>query len=134
MFVVSKTNVLTVGISDKAGILRELPIRLVSLKFASDAIRSLKTEKFDSVVSKWNLADMENGLFLKALKRIKPDMPTIAIIESGNSTQEIAARSLGVSVVLTEDSDDRLFLETVSQVLGLQSTDAIEAIYAVEHK
>ena len=34
--------------------------------------RSLKNEKVDSVISKWDLDDMEDGRFLKNLRAVKP--------------------------------------------------------------
>lgn len=134
MVVVSESNVLTVGIEDKAEVLEKLTVRVVSLQFGTEAGRSLKSKKFNSVISKWDLADMEDGKFLQVLRSAKPDLPTIAIIEPGNYSQEISARSLGVSAVLTSDASDDLFLATVSEVLGLNNAELIKSIYAVGKK
>ena len=131
MIVVTKTNVLTVGIDNKAAALDELTVKVISLKFGTEAARSFKNKDFDSVISKWDLPDMADGRFLKALKSAKPEIPTIAVVESGNIEQEIAARSLGVSAVITDQASDEQFLETVSQTLGLTNSDSIRAIYAV---
>ncbi len=130
MIVVTKANVLTVGIADKAQALRELNIRVISLQFGKDAVRSLKSEKFDSVISRWDLPDMKNGTFLQGLKNIKRDMPTIAVIESGNTDQEISARGLGVSAVITENINEDHFRELISQLLGLEEVEQIKEIYA----
>ena len=130
MIVVTKANVLTVGIADKAQALRELNIRVISLQFGKQAVRSLKSEKFDSVISRWDLPDMKNGTFLQGLKNIKRDMPTIAVIECGNTDQEISARSLGVSAVITEDISEDHFRELISQLLGLEEVEQIKEIYA----
>jgi DNA-binding NtrC family response regulator len=130
MIVVTKANVLTVGIADKARAIRELNIRVISLQFGKDAVRSLKSEEFDSVISRWDLPDMKNGTFLQGLKNIKRDMPTIAVIESGNTDQEISARSLGVSAVITEDISEDHFRELISQLLGLEEVEQIKEIYA----
>ncbi len=130
MIVVTKANVLTVGIADKAQVLKELNIRVISLQFGKDAVGSLKSEEFDSVISRWDLPDMENGSFLQGLKNIKRDMPTIAVIESGNTGQEISARSLGVSAVITEDISEDHFRGLISQLLGLKEVEQIKEIYA----
>lgn len=130
MIVVTKANVLTVGIADKAQALKELNIRVISLQFGKQAVRSLKSEEFDSVISRWDLPDMKNGTFLQGLKNIKRDMPTIAVIESGNTDQEISARSLGVSAVITEDISEDHFRELISQLLGLEEVEQIKEIYA----
>jgi DNA-binding NtrC family response regulator len=130
MIVVTKANVLTVGITDKAQALKELNIRVISLQFGKDAVRSLKSEEFDSVISRWDLPDMKNGTFLQGLKNIKRNMPTIAVIESGNTDQEISARSLGVSAVITEDISEDHFRELISQLLGLEEVEQIKEIYS----
>ncbi len=97
-----------------------------------EAARSLKNEKVNSVVSRWDLEDMPNGRFLKSLRAARPNIPTIAFVRAGNTTQEIAARSLGVSAVLTEDASDEAFKETVANLLGLEGTVAIRAISSAE--
>jgi len=128
MIVLVQATVLTVGLNGRNEILQELPIQVLAMRSGIEAARSLKNERVDSVISKWNLDDMENGRFLKRLKAAKPDIPTIAFIKTGDRTQEIEARSLGVSAVLTDDANDDLFRETVANVLGLESALSIKAI------
>jgi len=133
MIVLVQATVLTVGLDGKNEVLRELPVRLIAMQSGSEAARSLKNEKVDSVISKWNLNDMENGRFLKRLRAVKPDIPTIVFVRAGNRAQEIAARSLGVSAVLTDDSSDELFRQTVANVLGLKGIVSIKAISLAEN-
>jgi DNA-binding NarL/FixJ family response regulator len=132
MIVLIQASVLTVGLDGKNEVLRELPIRLITMQSGIKAARSLKTEKVDSVISKWDLDDMEDGRFLKNLRAVKPEIPTIAFVRAGNQAQEIAARSLGVSAVLTDEADDELFCETVANVLGLRDVASIKAMSPVE--
>ena len=127
MIVLVQANVLTVGLNGKSDLLRELPIRLTSMRSGIEAARSFKSEKFDSVISKWDLEDMADGLFLKRLKAIKPKTKTVVFVRPGDQRQEIAARCLGVSAVLTELTSDELFLETVTNVLRLD-TASVKAI------
>ena len=128
MIVLVQANVLTVGLEGKNEALRELPIRLVSMQSASEAARSLKNEKVDSVISTWDLEDLKDGRFLRKLKSIKPNLPTIVFVKPDDPDEEIAARSLGVSAVLTEDADDEVFQRTVVSVLGLKDVASIRAI------
>jgi DNA-binding NarL/FixJ family response regulator len=93
-----------------------------------EAARSLKNEKVDSVISRWDLDDMEDGLFIKKLRAVKPEIPTIVFVRAGDESQEIAARSLGVCAVLTSDTDDEHFKETVANMLGLRDVASIKAI------
>ena len=132
MIVLVQASVLTVGLNGKNEVLRELPIRLVTMQSGMEAARSLKSEKVNSVISKWDLHDMEDGQFLKNLRAVKPEIPTIAFVRAGDQAQEVAARSLGVSAVLTDDTDDELFRETVANVLGLKGLVSIKAISPVE--
>jgi DNA-binding NarL/FixJ family response regulator len=134
MIVLVQATVLTVGLNGKNEVLRELPIRLVTMQSGTEAARSLKNEKVDSVISKWDLDDMEDGRFLKRLRAVKPEIPTIAFIRTGDRTQEIAARSLGVSAVLTDDTSDELFRQTVANVLGLKGILSIKTITPAKHK
>ena len=132
MIVLVQASVLTVGLNGKNEVLRELPIRLITMQSGMEAARSLKNEKVNSVISKWDLPDMEDGQFLKNLRAVKPEIPTIAFVRAGDRAQEIAARSLGVSAVLTDDTDDELFRETVTNVLGLKGIVSIKAISPAE--
>jgi DNA-binding NtrC family response regulator len=122
MVILVQATVLTVGLNGrKVEDLKELPIRLITMQSGSEAARSLKNEKVDSVVSKWDLDDMKNGRFLKKLKAVKPEIPTIVLVEAGNLAQEISARSLGVSAVLTNEIDD-------DHVLGIKENVSIKEI------
>ena len=132
MIVLVQATVLTVGLNGKSESLQELPIRLINMQSGIEAARSLKSEKVDSVISKWDLDDMEDGEFIRRLRAVKPEIPTIVFISAGNHSQEIAARSLGVSAVLTSDSDDELFRETVANVLGLRDIASIKAISSAQ--
>ena len=132
MIVLVEANVLTVGLNGKSQALCELPIRIVNLQSGRAAVRSLKTEKMDSIISRWDLEDMKDGQFIRSLKKVKPDIPTIVFIKSGNRRQEVEARSLGVSAVLTDEISDELFRETVANILGIEPI-TIKAIGTVGH-
>jgi DNA-binding NarL/FixJ family response regulator len=136
MIVLVQATVLTVGLNGngKNEALRELPIRLITMQSGTKAARSLKSEKVDSVISKWDLNDMEDGRFLKRLRAVKPEIPTIVFVRAGDQAQEIAARSLGVSAVLADDTSDELFRQTVANVLGLKGILSIKTIAPAEVK
>ncbi len=134
MIVLIQATVLTIGLNGRSETLRELPIRLIKKQSGTDAARSLKNEKIDSVISNWDLADMENGMFLKKLRNAKPDIPTIVFVKAGDKTNEIAARTLGASAVLTEDASDELFVQTVTNVLGLKGVVSIKAVTPEENQ
>ena len=132
MVIIAEMNVLAVGMEDRTDGFDGLPVRLLNMADGSDAIHSFRTDSVDSVISHWHLADMPDGEFLRKLKAVKPDMPTVAIIEPDNPQQEIHARMLGVSAVIPEDCDNDYFREVMTAVLGLPSEQAIEALYAVK--
>ena len=132
MVIIAEMNVLAVGMEDRVGEFEGLSVRLLDMAHGSDAIRSFKTDPIDSVISHWHLADMPDGEFLKKLRAVKPDMPTIAIVEANNPQQEIEARALGVSAVIPEDCDDEYLRQVMASVFGLSDVRAIEAMYAVK--
>ena len=114
-------NILVVGIADKGDALRELPVQVLAMDVGAQAIRCLREEKIDTVVSHWELIDIPDGQFLRNVIKAKPSMPTIAFIKPGNIDQEIAARQIGVDCVLSGDIDDGYFRETVCQLLGISA-------------
>ena len=132
MIVLVQANVLTVGLGDKNEALQELPLRLMAMSSGAEAARSLKNERVDSVISRWDLDDMKNGLFLKRFRAVKPEIPTIVLVKAGDWAQEIAARSSGASAVLTEDTTDEFFQTTVANVLGLRGIVSIKTISLAE--
>lgn len=132
MVIIAEMNVLAVGMDKRIAQFKGLPIRLLNLTHGSDAIRSFRTTQYDSVISHWHLADMPNGHFLRRLKAAMPKMPVIAIIEPNNPQQEIEARRLGVSAVVSEDCDESYFRQIVASVFGLSNVEAIETLYAVK--
>jgi DNA-binding NarL/FixJ family response regulator len=132
MILLVQATVLTVGIDGRREVLQELPIRLISVQSGVEAASSFKNESIDSVISNWDLIDMPDGTFLRRLRGIRPNIPTIAVIKTDNYAQEISARSLGVSAVLTDGSSDEHFREVVRQVLGLKDVASIRGIRALK--
>jgi DNA-binding NarL/FixJ family response regulator len=132
MIVLVRATVLTVGLNGKNEVLEELPIRVIAKQFGLEAASSLKNEKVDGVISKWDLDDMADGWFLKRLRIAKPDIALVALVRAGDRTQEIAARSLGARAVLTDDESDELFRETVADVLGIRETVGINAMSRIK--
>jgi response regulator RpfG family c-di-GMP phosphodiesterase len=121
-------NILVVGVADKGSALRELPVRVLMLDTGAQAIRCLKEEKIDTVISHWELIDMVAGQLLTNVTAAKPFTPTIAFIKPGDTDQEIDARGLGVDAVLSEDIDDDYFRDTVCQLLGISAVESIHLV------
>lgn len=119
-------KILLTGANDKADVLKDLPIKLYLSETGREAIKCLRNKKIDAVISRWELLDLKNGEFLKSVIEAKPDVPTIAIIKNGDYVQEVAARSIGVKAVLTEDTDDEQFRKTVCLINNMQSNESID--------
>ena len=114
-------NILAVGVSDKSGALKGLPIRLLVMDTGAEAVRCLQEERIATVISRWELFDMPRGRLLKNIIAADPVVPTIAFVTSGDRSQEIAARGLGVSAILSEDVDDDYFREIICQLLDIRT-------------
>jgi DNA-binding NtrC family response regulator len=108
-----------VGTSGKQHGLKELPIRLMLMDTAVQAIRCLREESIDTLISKWHLVDIPDGKLLANTVAAVPSMPTIALIEPGNYEQEIEAARLGATAILSEDIDDNHFRQVVCQLLHI---------------
>jgi DNA-binding NarL/FixJ family response regulator len=131
MLVLVKANILEVGLSGRGDVLKNLPIRVLHIKTGVEAGRSLKNESVDGVISKWNLPDAPNGRFLTNLRLAKPYMPVIAIVNPNDPGQEIAARSIGATAVLSDDVSDDVFKQAAVEVLGLDDTGEIQKLCAI---
>ena len=132
MVVLVQATVLAVGLNGRSEVISELPVRLIQMQSGLEAARSLKSEKVNSVVSRWDLEDMPDGRFLKSFKAAKPYIPTIALVRAGSRQQEIAARALGVTAVLADDATDAVLRDTVANLLGIESGVSIKAISSAD--
>jgi DNA-binding NarL/FixJ family response regulator len=129
-----RTNLLAVGLNGRAHLLDELPIRLVRVGSATEAARYIRNDRFESVLSTWDLEDMPDGLFLKRLRAVKPHLTTIVLINNEDPSEEIRARSIGVCAVLTEDCSDDFLVRAVASVLGLEAPAEAAEITEAEQK
>jgi len=113
-----EAEILAVGIGDKTHVLEKLPVRVLSAKHGGEAISYLRRWEVLSLLSRWDLPDMPDGELLERVVAAKPQVLTMALIESGNREQERASRLLGVTMVLLENTGDGYFFEAVYQLLG----------------
>jgi DNA-binding NarL/FixJ family response regulator len=127
MIALVQTTILIVGLDGRSKVLDELPVEVLVVQSGFEAARSLKNKKINGVVCKWDLDDAKDGEFLRRFRAVKPDVPTVALIRTGDVTQEITARSLGVSSVLPEETPDNLLRETVANILCLESEELVYA-------
>jgi DNA-binding NtrC family response regulator len=124
---IQQAKILAVGITDKSTVLKQLPAKILFVDRACQAVNCLRQTFIHTLASRWNLVDMANGQLLMRVINAKPEMPTLALIEVGNIQQEIAARKLGVSIVLPEDVDDGQFYDSVCHLLGLRQLVSISS-------
>ena len=82
------------------------------------------------VVSKWKLPNMPDGKLLSSIIAAKPGIATIALVKADDTRQEIAARSLGISVVLADDVTDENFRHIVCNLLGLDDVGHSKPCFA----
>lgn len=127
-----RANLLAVGLGGRAQVLSDLPIRLISVDLAAEAVRCIRDDNFESVISIWHLRDMADGLFLKRLRMVRPNIATIVLVRGDDPSEEIFARSIGVSVVLTEQCSDDFLLQSVAELLGLEVRVGAPAVAGVK--
>ena len=118
-------TILSVGIRNKSKALKTLPVRVLVVDSGAQAVRHLLEDKIDVVISHWDLTDMPQGMLLEKIIGAKPNMPTVAFIESDNWEQEITARSLGVTAILNEDIDESYFRNTICRILHIEDVSML---------
>jgi len=126
MIVLVQAQVVSVGFAERAGALMELPLQLNNFESGLQAARYLKNELVDTVVCPWDLPDMPGGIFVRRLRMAKPNVKVVVLVKSGDMSQELAARSLGVSAVLSDKVSDEQLQEVISKLLSLTSTAAVD--------
>jgi len=126
MLLLVKANLLAVGTGNITGLLEKLPIVITEQESGILAVRSLKNSQIDGVISKWDLPDMPDGLFLRNLRIARPNIGTIALIEESNQEQEISARMIGVNAVITESVSYEYLNAIIAQILKIEKFAAIE--------
>jgi DNA-binding NarL/FixJ family response regulator len=128
MIFFAEPKILAVGLNNKEMALRDLPIRLVSCASGSEAAEFLKEENVSSIICEWDLDDMPDGQFVRRLRVVKPDIKTIVLVRSKDTSGEIKARSIGASVVLTDETSDQMFRRAVIETNKLPRTTMYERI------
>ena len=118
-------KILTVGLEGKNKVLAELPIHLIKCIGGMEAAAYLKREKVESVVTVWNLPDMPEGMFVRRLRAVKRDVACIVIVNSGDTEQEIYARSYGATVVLTDKVSDDFLRRAVIETMRLEESCSV---------
>ena len=119
---VVEAYVLAVGLEGKSDALLSLPIHVFAVDSAKEAIRILRTQKVNVIASQWELDDMANGMFLEQIQAARPEIPIVVFIETGNYEQEVAARSLGIPVVVDKTIRDDDFREMICELLAIPVT------------
>ena len=126
MIFFAQPKILAVGLNDKEEALKKLPVRVVSCPNGTDAASVLRDERVSIVITAWDLDDMPDGLFVRRLKVVKPDVKTIVFIKSQDTSEEINARSVGASVVLTDKTSDEMFQRAVIEANKFQEAGSLK--------
>lgn len=108
--------ILAVGLADRCEDLKDLPVRLCSVDTGFQALQKLRLELPSVLVGLWDLPDMPDGSLFRRILGSTASAATVTLVEFENTTQEIAARSLGVIVVLDENIDDKVLCDLLSQL------------------
>jgi DNA-binding NtrC family response regulator len=119
MKVLVEKKLLVVGLESLAEKLMELPARIKFVESGTEAVSSFKNEKFDGVISRWNLKDMADGKLLRGIKLIKPTLPVVSVVNSGSIDEEISSRTAGVNAVVTDKSSDILLSDIVCRIFKM---------------
>ncbi len=109
-----------IGVKGRKESLKDLPVRIIEINTAANVLSSLKKEKINTVVSKFDLPGAPAGQLLKRIIEARLWMPTVAMIKPGDIEQEILARTLGVKAVLHDSVSDEVFKDTICKLMKLK--------------
>jgi hypothetical protein len=112
----SEGYILAVGLKQRCDDLKDLPLRLCSVDTGFQALKQLRLEIPSVLVGLWDLPDMPNGALFRRVLTGAASVVTVTLVEFGDTTAEVAARSLGVTVVLDDSIDEQTLTELLSQL------------------
>jgi DNA-binding NarL/FixJ family response regulator len=110
--------ILTVGLSERSRSFRSLPVRICAVDKGFEALRQLRFEVPSVLIGLWDLPDMPDGELFRRVLAGSASVATVTLIEFGNTSAEVAARRLGVTVVLEKGVDQQVLTDLLSQLSG----------------
>ncbi len=113
---VTDNYVLTVGINDLCKNLNNLTTEVFAVDTGFAALQQFRKRIPSVLIAKWDLPDMSDGILFRRILSAASAVSTVAMIEFGNTSQEVAARTLGVTVVLDDSADEQMLKELLKQL------------------
>jgi DNA-binding NarL/FixJ family response regulator len=139
MICVVKTKVfLSAGLNGKSEALKELPIWLICCDSAPRAISEFRRlGVVDLLISAWDMPDMPDGELIRLIKKARPWLRTLVLMDEPFVERERAARQLGVAAVLSTEVDEGLLRLAVKEILGIEGvvarrTEAVPRVIGAE--
>ena len=112
----SESYVLAVGIGGLCRGLGDLPVEICAVETGFAALQQFRRRVPSVLVALWDLPDMPDGMLFRRVLAAAGSVATVAMIEFDNPGQEVAARTLGVTVVLDDDTDEQMIRELLGQL------------------
>ncbi len=104
------------GLRQRCNGLKDLPVRFCSVDTGFQAVKQLRLEVPSVLLGLWDLPDMPNGMLFRRVLTGAASVATVTLVEFGDTAAEIAARSLGVTVVLDDGVDEQTLAELLCQL------------------
>jgi DNA-binding NarL/FixJ family response regulator len=117
----SDSYVLVVGLTEFRDELDSIFSKLLCVDTGFEAIQQLRREVPTALVAPWNLTDMPNGMLFKRILAGRSSISSVALVDSFDSKQEIAARSLGITVVVDNNISPADLGELINHLSDAQS-------------
>ncbi|MFA5554163.1 MAG: response regulator [Phycisphaerae bacterium] len=109
-------QILSVGLDDCSMSLPEHGLFHLKTNSGMGALLVLRDFNPDVVLVRWVLPDMSAEALLKRIITTKPSIASIAVIDTDNTQQEIAARSIGAAAVINCGVSGQTLYEIIMQL------------------
>lgn len=109
-------QILSVGMDDCEITLPEPDLFHLRTNSGMGAMLLLRDFNPDVVLARWVLPDMSGEMLLRRIITTKPAIAAVAVIDTANAQQEIAARSIGVAAVIDCDIAGETLYEMIMQL------------------
>ncbi|MBN1796851.1 MAG: hypothetical protein JW804_09285 [Sedimentisphaerales bacterium] len=99
----SDEYVLLVGLAEFRNVSGTLFTGLLEVETGFEALQQIRIKVPVTLIAPWHLPDMPDGILFRRILTGGTSLPTVALVDSSDFSQEVSARGLGVTVVVDKD-------------------------------
>ena len=91
---------------------------IVTAEDGLQGLEKFKDDKFDIILTDWNMPNMDGLAFVKAVRKLNDDIPIVMITTEGGKAEVITALKAGVNNYVVKPFTAQVLKEKLKIILG----------------